>query len=147
MEFSSGTRAGASRASILMPSFALPLSIPVEFPRLFPLSPFPPVHRYLVALLVGHICTYILQQSRLRLVRFAAPPGARRCSNVAAVLVLLVMLLLLLLLLLLPLPRSIDRSGAGLFHQIQLRAPLRNDETLYRLAGHQFAILVVSAMR
>eukprot|EP00903_Cladosiphon_okamuranus_P012466 g11675.t1 len=31
---------------------------------------------------------------------------------------------------------------AGLFHQIQLRAPLRNDETLYRLAEHQFAILV-----
>ncbi|CAM9785040.1 unnamed protein product, partial [Ectocarpus sp. 12 AP-2014] len=31
---------------------------------------------------------------------------------------------------------------AGLFHQVNLRAPLRNDETLYRLAENQFAILV-----
>lgn len=141
MKFSPGTRAGASRASILMPSFALPLSLSsfLGFSLCRPSLLFTGI--YLVALLVGHICTYILQQSRLRLVRFAAPPGARRCSmsllfwcvgDVAAAAAAI--------------DRSIDRSGAGLFHQIQLRAPLRNDDTLYRLAGHQFAILVVSAM-
>lgn len=40
----------------------------------------------------------------------------------------------------------LSRLGAGLFHQIHLRAPLRNDDTLYRLAQHQFAILVVSGI-
>ena len=34
-------------------------------------------------------------------------------------------------------------AGAGLFHHIQLKAPLRNDDTLYRLAKCQYDILMV----
>ena len=35
-------------------------------------------------------------------------------------------------------------SGAGLFYHIRLKAPLRNDDTLYRLATCQYDLLMVS---